>query len=545
MIRFSGVFLFSFFISLEAFSEPSPIVQWIEDLAHSNPLIQSEAQFQLEQEGKKAVPFLMESLRSPQVRDRSRILYLLAKQGKKEILPFLREEFNKKGHDIQRLIFSFGWVGEAQDVPRMFEFYPMHGSYWIFFYHFARRNFEVFLEGLYLKDPFFQFDSTLIEAIQALPLSSAQWAALFKKPKVATQAGVLFILRHRRGKEAAPFFKAGLQSSEPSILYQAIVGTGECGIRSFFPELLEIIPKVLSQAREQTREAELLQKALEGAILKLGGTRSHVKLLWKRASLAPPHEKILDIKLLLKMNSSVLSLEDQKYFKEDMSVLQDQAGAFLEDLLKRHEKDFVKKDSILKQLAEIRIKRFSKVLMAHLNDSHASDATKGEILDYVGEVAPRDGEAALAPFLHEAELEERAIRNLRRFKSQAAVHFLIEHLQRTASPYEDRMIEALNEIRPPHFEDIIFPFLSSPYAPTRLKVLEGLSTLKPSSYWEDVLIWSAMYAREDDVLLFVIQELVKIKSKKSVPHLRLIALTTRQPEIKQKAQWALSQLSKN
>ena len=100
MIRFSGVFLFSFFISLEAFSEPSPIVQWIEDLAHSNPLIQSEAQFQLEQEGKKAVPFLMESLRSPQVRDRSRILYLLAKQGKKEILPFLREEFNKKGHDM-------------------------------------------------------------------------------------------------------------------------------------------------------------------------------------------------------------------------------------------------------------------------------------------------------------------------------------------------------------------------------------------------------------------------------------------------------------
>lgn len=259
----------------------------IETLHDPSSYIQSEAMYLLEQVGKPAVPYLMESLKKDDISKEWRILYLLARQNIKNIIPELKKiiEISAQKNDHIPLcasLYSLGFVGGGDEAAFISNLLPSSNTAMgkicsIALYNIARRDLYAFFRGIYSVDPYFvKSEEILKKVISNLAIAPKTVLSLWNKKEPASQTAALFILRHWGKGEISPFFEEGLNRKSPEIQFQAIRAIIDHNLNHLAGKLL---PFVKNPIQERVR------------LLAIDAIRDHLE------ALTPPQRK--DFRLYL------------------------------------------------------------------------------------------------------------------------------------------------------------------------------------------------------------------------------------------------------
>lgn len=113
--------LFSPFLWGASASKAPAIDSLIEALGNSNLHVQIDAMLKLEGMGKSAVPSLLRHLQTQNQTQRWRVLHLLAKQKRKEVIPILKKMLKDPSTRSQRTLFlsslySLAWVAGSEET---------------------------------------------------------------------------------------------------------------------------------------------------------------------------------------------------------------------------------------------------------------------------------------------------------------------------------------------------------------------------------------------------------------------------------------------
>ncbi len=252
-------------IKPEEVRDRKTITTLIETLHDPSSYIQSEAMYSLQQIGKPAVPYLMESLKnrppsapSPPFNE-WRILYLLARQNIKNIIPELKKIIEisvQKKNDFTPLytsLYSLGFVGGSDEAAFILNLLPSSNNAMgkicpIALYNIARRDLYAFFRGIYSVDPYFvKSEHLLKKIISTLPVTPKTILSLWNKAEPAFQAVALFILRHLGSGEISPFFEEGLKRKNPEIQFQAIQAIVDHKLENLVPKLFPLIKNSIDE----------------------------------------------------------------------------------------------------------------------------------------------------------------------------------------------------------------------------------------------------------------------------------------------------------
>lgn len=271
----------------------------IETLHDPSSYIQSEAMYLLEQIGKPAVPYLMESLKKDGISNEWRILYLLARQNIKNIIPELKKiiEISVQKNDFTPLctsLYSLGFVGGSDEAAFILNLLPSSNTAMekicpIALYNIARRDLYAFFRGIYSVDPYFVKSGEILKkVISNLAITPKTILSLWNKP--VFQAAALFILRHWGSGDISPFFEEGLNRKNPEIQFQAIQAIIDHKLKHLASKLL---PLIKNPIQEKVR------------LLAIDAIRDHLQ------ALAPPQKKDLRQHLLKLLDHDSLELRNK------------------------------------------------------------------------------------------------------------------------------------------------------------------------------------------------------------------------------------------
>lgn len=229
------------------------IEELIRKLDHPNLLEQSEASFLLESMGQKADPHLLKYIDSPSLKQRQRVLHILAKHRRKEAIPAIRREIEKD--PCSPNLYSLGWVGDAKEVPFILnsrtcgaeDGYPEAAPLLLI----AKRDLKAFLKGVYTHDPYLEGPSSILKELR---LATPVILNLFQDKDPVLQWGALILLRGPKEKrislsQAEYFFSKSLDSKNPSHLFQAIKGIQEYRSTTLFKKLIQIAPRLREHSK--------------------------------------------------------------------------------------------------------------------------------------------------------------------------------------------------------------------------------------------------------------------------------------------------------
>lgn len=271
-------------IKPEKVRDQKTIESLIEILHDPSSYIQSEAMYLLEQIGKPAVPYLMESLKDDIFND-WRIRYLLARQNIKNIIPELKKIIKisapKNDHiPLYTSLYSLGFIGGSDEVAFILNLLPssnidMGKICPIALYNIARRDLYAFFKGVHEVDPYFVKSGEILKkVISNLAITPKTVLSLWNKP--VFQAAALFILRHWGNGNISHFFEEGLNRKSPEIQFQAIQAIIDHNLKHLAGKLL---PFVKNPIQERVR------------LLAIDAIRDHLE------ALAPSQKK--DLRLYL------------------------------------------------------------------------------------------------------------------------------------------------------------------------------------------------------------------------------------------------------
>lgn len=286
-------------IKPEKVRDQKTIESLIETLQDPSSYIQSEAMYLLEQIGKPAVPYLMESLKDG-TSNKWRILYLLARQNIKNIIPELKKiiEISVQKNDFIPLctsLYSLGFVGGSDEAAFILNLFLLSSDAamgkicQIALYNIARRNLYAFFKEVYSVDPYFVKSGEILKkVISNLAITPKTVLSLWNKP--AFQAAALFILRHWGSGDISHFFEEGLNRKSPEIQFQAIQAIIDHKLKHLAGKLL---PFIKNPVQERVR------------LLAIDAIRDHLQ------ALTPPQKKDLRQHLLKLLDHDSIELRNK------------------------------------------------------------------------------------------------------------------------------------------------------------------------------------------------------------------------------------------
>ncbi len=480
------------------------ILSLIEALKDPSTYIQSEAMFLLEKIGKPAIPYFLKYTDSENPAQKWRILHLLAKNKVKKVIPILKKNIETSLNNHTWMLFysfiqSLGYVGGVNEVAFILnEKNSCKNAMGLMALHkIAKRNLRVFLEGVYQEDKSYYHSETILgDVIKNLSLTPQIIISLFNEKHPAYQTGALFILRHIGKTGVASFLEKGLLSPYLSVQYQAIRGVDDFKVTRLLPKVISIIHPEMTP--------EMLGAASHAVSAQLN-------------QLKPEESAYIETKMLK-------LLVAQKNELENFSI------------------------GILTQLKS---KKPAQYLIDKLGKKNIPIHTQNAILYYLGLTAPENAEGVILPFLEPSATEDAALNALLQLRSEKVTDIILKKLTHKNTALEKQknliamirhiepakvsekltpilikklknkktdddvirqLIPTLAHLSPPNVEEVIFPFLT--YKNFAYPVLEALCQLKPP-YIETLLI-SFLSHHDLNVKILAIQELGKLKSKKSV-----------------------------
>ncbi len=259
--------------------EASAVDPLITALGDPHLHIQIDAMLKLEEMGKSAVPSLLRYLNSKNQTQQWRVLHLLAKQKRDEVIPVLKEIFKDPSTRKKRTLFlstlySFAWVAGSEETAFMLDQLKevTFGDTDIIlmgvlaFHKIAKTSLENLLQGIYQAGLFLESLESprlkmISDAIKNVDMTESKILRLFRQKNAARSAGALFILRVLKPKGAEPYFLQSLRlENDPSILVQAILGVADYRIKRVFPKLLSLEKSENSAVQKAIKTAKLIQK---------------------------------------------------------------------------------------------------------------------------------------------------------------------------------------------------------------------------------------------------------------------------------------------
>lgn len=238
--------LFSPFVGGAPPSKAPEIAPLIEALGNHELHVQIDAMLKLEEIGKPAVPSLLRHLNTENQIQKWRVLHLLAKQKRKEVIPILKKMLKDPSTRSKRTLFlssiySLAWVSGSEETAFLLDkLKPVTSRDTdmilmgvLSLHKIAKTDLAAFLEGAYLAGIFLETSESprlkmVSDAIKNLPMTESKILHLFRQKNAAKRAGALFILRTLKPYGAESYFLQGFRDkNNPSVFTQATLGIGE------------------------------------------------------------------------------------------------------------------------------------------------------------------------------------------------------------------------------------------------------------------------------------------------------------------------------